>query len=246
MLTIYPDASLTTFIAQQFHSHNLHQVDPVDSRLDQRFTATYLNRACSVRIEWTTCIADHLRYDEGEKCLRIYGFKQCLSDHLHGLGTSLSGTEPGTPILPHQLLREVLWSLNQLFPLEDKQTRNFLSACGRTFNKDGPLDNHRPTHLSEYHHLRARLSELQHIYDAEPENFAQLIRKRQSYENKVQLILTILLGFVLAMVFGVIGSATAIISTRATLQGLELSQKALVLAQQAFALQQQAPICPCA
>ena len=241
---MHSDTNLTTFVSQQFCTDNPNQVDHVESRLDQRFTAAYLSRACSVRIEWTTCVADHLRYDERDKSLHVYGFKQCLSDHLCGLGTCLSTVNHREPVFPKQVLQEVLWSLNQLFPLEDKQTRNLLSACGRTFNKDGPLDNYRPTHLSEYRYLRVRLFELLHVYDAEPENFAQLLRKRQSYENKIQLILTILLGFVLAMVFGIIGSATAIISAKATVKGLEVSQEALVLAQQAFALQKET-ICPC-
>lgn len=73
---------------------------------------------------------------------------------------------------------------------------------------------------------------------AEPENFREFWHKRQGYGTRFQVITTILFGFLLAVVFGVISSVTAIISTKATLKSLDVAREALEL-------QKKVPVCSC-
>lgn len=193
-----------------------------------------------MHIEWTTCVADHLRYyeTEGKRVVRIYELKQCAFDHMHGSGTTLSAFRPGQSIYPPRVLLEVIWSLDQLFPIGDKHTQHLLKWSKKTFNKVGPFIAHRPADLNEYHHFREKLLNLRRISEAEPENFTEMIRKRQNYDTKIQVILAIVLGFMLATFFGFIASVTAIISTKAAIQSLHVAQRA-------YDLQKQVPICPC-
>lgn len=171
--------------------------------------------------------------------MRIYELKQCAFDHMNGFGTSLTTSSGhGQSIYPARVLQELIWSLNQLFPLDDRHTQHLLSGSNKTFNRDGPLDRHRPTDLNEYHYFREKLLELRRISKAEPENFKEMIHKRQSYDTKIQVILTIVLGFILATIFGFIASVTAIISAKAAIQGLHVAQRA-------YDMQKQVPICPC-
>jgi hypothetical protein len=50
--------------------------------LDHTFTAANINRLSGIDIEWTPCLADHLRFDRRLRLLRVYPFKQVLLNHL--------------------------------------------------------------------------------------------------------------------------------------------------------------------
>lgn len=234
---LYSVTSLVEFVAQQFPLENYVHVDPAEKQLDGHFTAAYISRACSVRIEWITCVHDHLRYYEweGEKVVRIYELKQCAFDHMNGSGTSLSVSGHGQSIYPIRVLQEVIWSLNQLFPAEDK---HLLSWSNKNFNLEGPFITHRPVDVTEYHHFREKLLKLRRVSKAEPENFTEMIYKRQNYNTKRQVVLTIVLGFILATIFGIISSVTGVISAKASIQSLHVAQRA-------YDLQKQVPICFC-
>ena len=72
--------TLAVFVAQSFPStadtatHSL--------QLDHSFTAANINRLSGIDVEWTPCLADHLRFDKRRRLLKIYPFKQILRDHL--------------------------------------------------------------------------------------------------------------------------------------------------------------------
>jgi len=51
-------------------------------QFDYTFTAANINRLSGIDIEWTPCLADHLRFDKRRRLLRIYPFKQFLIDNL--------------------------------------------------------------------------------------------------------------------------------------------------------------------
>ena len=52
----------------------------------------------------------------------------------------------------------------------------------------------------------------------------EYVYKKVGFEGRFTFISTIVFGFVLAVVFGVISSVTAILSTKATLQALALQK----------------------
>lgn len=53
-----------------------------DSRLHPAFTASFMVEVCGLKLEWTDCLADHLRLDRREKVLQVYPHKAFLQYHL--------------------------------------------------------------------------------------------------------------------------------------------------------------------
>ena len=71
--------TLSDFIAGNFP----HATTSAGSlQLDHNFTAANIHRLSGIDIEWTPCLADHLRFDKRRRLLRVYPFKQILLDHL--------------------------------------------------------------------------------------------------------------------------------------------------------------------
>jgi len=58
------------------------QIGVKDSRLHPSFTAAFMVEVCGLHLEWTDCLADHLRLDRREKALRVYSYKDCLQSAL--------------------------------------------------------------------------------------------------------------------------------------------------------------------
>ena len=53
-----------------------------ESRLHPSFTVVFMIEVCGVRLEWTDCLADHLRLDRRTRVLRIFPYKVFLQSHL--------------------------------------------------------------------------------------------------------------------------------------------------------------------
>jgi hypothetical protein len=138
--------SLKTFITQQFPMNPSWRVSPSESRLDKHFTVAYMTRACSLKIEWTEFMSDHLYLNEEDKTLHVYPFKLCAFNHLKGSGASLACG----PILPQGMLQETIWTLNLLFPHEDDSTNVLLKKEGQTFHYNVVPDNRKPRDLNDY------------------------------------------------------------------------------------------------
>ena len=228
------DMTLDRFV-NSLVSGNIPPV-PGDSGLENHFTAAEMFYSNGLNVEWTNCLSDHLAVDLGRREVRIYYMKQCLYDHVQGLGTVLGANGS---MLPRLLLEETIWTLNLLFPPDDQQTINFLNGhkTPQSFYSEEPHNQRRQLDLSKYTFWRSRLIELQKIRKMEPQTVGQDFY-RQKPAERLNLILTIAVGFILALVFGIISSVTALISMKASLDALEVSREAL-------ALQQQVPICPC-
>jgi hypothetical protein len=71
-------SSLAGFVLRNFPRATTTSSYP----LDHTFTAANINRLSGIDIEWTPCLADHLRFDKRRRLLRVYPFKQTLLDHL--------------------------------------------------------------------------------------------------------------------------------------------------------------------
>lgn len=68
------------------------QIGAKDSRLHPSFTAAFMVEICGLHLEWTDCLADHLRLDRRHKILRIYPHKICLRNHLDNVELAATGT----------------------------------------------------------------------------------------------------------------------------------------------------------
>jgi hypothetical protein len=69
------------FIEQTF-PRSKWQIGVKDSRLHPSFTAAFMVEVYGLQLEWTDCLADHLRLDRREKTLRVYSYKDCLQSVL--------------------------------------------------------------------------------------------------------------------------------------------------------------------
>lgn len=235
--------TLLKFVSRQFPEEIVENYQPSDSYLKDDFTAAFLSKACGVTFEPTNCLADHLRIETmrepGKTLCRIFSIKKCLVDHIEVAGRFLTDMPPAppatvaprTPVIPHGVLWDTIWSLNLLFPVNDEDTKRFLSEQGRAFHdnlryydNDSTEYGRRPSSLNEFHYWRRRLYALRQVYSAEPETPMQYIRKPGSFENRYQFFIAIFAGFFLALLFGSIQCAFAIISTQATLKALALQQ----------------------
>lgn len=228
------NTSLSEFVRNLFQDSST--CAPADSELGSRFTVVNMVYSNGLQVEWTECLADHLSVNLAHRKVRIYYLKQCLFDHMKGSGKILNANGP---ILPAALLKETIWTLNLLFSPDDQQTRNFLmeQKIPRSLYKEEPSEGKRHLDLNDYTYWRQRLLELRKISKMEPETVGQYLHRQRPAE-RLNLILTIVAGFFLALVFGVISSVTAVISMKASLDSLEISRQSL-------ALQKQVTICPC-
>ncbi|MCJ1309291.1 hypothetical protein MMC25_002950 [Agyrium rufum] len=222
--------TLREFVADQMPSV-ASQLPAVESTIDPQFTAESLCKTYGIRLFFTNCLADHLYLDANQR-LHVFQHRICLNHHRNNSQTA------SRRIYSEELLEESIWSLNLLFPSDQKDTVDYLKAHRKKFHNDPPFTTHRPWDLNEYQHWRGRLSQLRQIYITQPKSLRiALFDKR----NMVQLYTfwTALIIFLLTIIFGVISSVTAIISTKATLRGLDIAIQGLQLQ-----LQQMSPSSP--
>ncbi|MCJ1230585.1 hypothetical protein MMC12_007259 [Toensbergia leucococca] len=226
----HDSSTMVNFVRRQFPSASAF-ITGAEALLDPYFSAYNLTRNCQVTIEWTCSLADHLSLDLKTRRLRIYPLKICLYDHGNASGTSLSATALTGPIISRSLIQETIWSLELLFPSDDKDTDDFLVRSGKTFHNDPPFDDlRRPLDLNEYHHWRGRLSNLRMIYNAEPRSLRHALTDRRS-TLQLYTLWTAVIIFCLTVFFGVISAVTAIIQTRTALRSLDVAIESLRLQQ---------------
>lgn len=75
------DESLDDLIKSLFRRSGI-ELGLKESRLDPHFTATNLVKICGLRLEWTRCLANHLRLDRRKKVLWVFPCKSFLQGHL--------------------------------------------------------------------------------------------------------------------------------------------------------------------
>jgi hypothetical protein len=222
------ESTLVNFIAQNFPEAT---TTASSLQLDHTFTAANINRLSGIDIEWTPCLADHLRFDKRRRSLRIYPFKQVLLDHLQLWEGTESEKGPGLVILsmtrqqsltkvsnrsllPKTVLKETLLSLNLLFPHSDPLTESFMlqHEHDQTFHLEGPFDDNKPSNLADFNHWRNRLLELHQIFHSPPVGWTQIWADRRNPLQWYTFWIAIVI-LVLTIIFGIISSVTAIIQT---------------------------------
>jgi hypothetical protein len=121
--------------------------------------------------------------------------------------------------------------MNLLFPSRDTRTqkflrKKFLKKKGQTFGMEGPVDYHPgPLYLSDFHFWRDRLSTLYTEFCSPPPSMTQLFNDRRNVLQWYTFWFAVLiLG--LTVIFGVISSVTACLSTMYTYEALVLAREA--------------------
>ncbi|KAE9374018.1 hypothetical protein N431DRAFT_335636 [Stipitochalara longipes BDJ] len=199
--------TLTDFIAGKFAPKDTAHSLAMFVQLDHTFTAAQINHLSGINIEWTPCLADHLRLDKKFRVLKIYPFKQILLDQVCARETS----KLETPI-PLSVLKETITSLDLLFPHWDSQTANFMLQHDHTFHLEGPFDNTRPLSLTEFSHWRNRILELHQVFNSPPTGWSQLWADRRNPLQWYTFWLAVVI-LILTVLFGMISSITSVMQT---------------------------------
>jgi hypothetical protein len=173
------------------------QIGVRDSRLHPSFTAAFMVEVCDLHLEWTDCLADHLRLDRRKRALRVYSYKECLQSALERRDRN---EQAGVELLfspffwenlllillirsglPREVLVETIHSLNLLFPHWDATTDRLLGEHDQDFHRLGPYDGPPTLNLMEFNHWRDRLLELYDVvFQSPPVSWKQLWRDRRS------------------------------------------------------------------
>jgi hypothetical protein len=128
-------------------------------------------------------------------------------------------------VIPNQVLDEYLKTMNLLFPSWDIKTHKFLKKKGQTFGMEGPVDYPGPLYLSDFHFWRDRLSTLYTEFCSPPPSMTQLFNDRRNVLQWYTFWFAVLIVG-LTVIFGVISSVTACLSTRYTYQALVIAREA--------------------
>jgi hypothetical protein len=181
-------------------------IEAKDSRLHPSFTATFMVNICGLKLEWTDCLADHLRLDRRVNALRVFSYKEVLQAHLQMHNVAKAGQPCDSPF-PERLLMETIWSLNLLFPQWDPDTSKLLKKHSQSFQRAGPYSCAPTLNLVEFQYWRDRLSELHDVvFLSPPASWAQLWRDRRNPQQfwTFWLALIILLLTLVSTITGIV------------------------------------------
>lgn len=117
--------------------------------------------------------------------------------------------------------------MNLLFPSSDPKTQKFLKKRlkKQSFGTEGPNSYPGPLYLSDFHFWRDRLSTLYTEFCSPPPSMTQLFNDQRNVQQWYTFWFAVLIVGV-TIIFGVISSVTAILSTRYTREGLILARAA--------------------
>ncbi|KAH7395504.1 hypothetical protein BKA64DRAFT_673919 [Cadophora sp. MPI-SDFR-AT-0126] len=223
--------TLTDFVARNFPQAT---TAAGSLQLDHTFTVANMHRLSGIDVEWTPCLADHLRFDKRRRLLRIYPFKQILLDHLHLCSVSKNPTEKlnqsrPRALLPETVLRETLVSLSLLFPQGDIATEDFMLQHDHTFHLEGPFNESRPQSLADFDHWRNRLLEVHQIFHSPPVGWMQIWADRRNPLQWYTFWIAIVI-LVLTVVFGIISTVVGVLQTCLAYEAVKLARLQLVAA----------------
>jgi hypothetical protein len=192
------EIALDQLVRAQFPPSQYAAESSKEYRIDPGFTAPFLAGISGIRIEWTDNLAEHLWYNRNRRAVKVYEHKICLIHHL----------ESTNSIIPSDVLRETIDTLNLLFPFDGQDTRGFLRQHRKEFYKIAHYGRVRLLDLREYNYWRQQLSDLIEASNEPARGWWQLLRDSR---NKVQywtfwiaiivLILT-LIGLIISLFSG--------------------------------------------
>lgn len=128
-------------------------------------------------------------------------------------------------LLPHIVIDEYTKTMNLLFPSWDIKTQKFLNKKGQTFGMEGPVDYPGSLYLSDFHFWRDRLSTLYTEFCSQPPSMTQLFNGRRNVLQWYTFWFAVVI-LRLAVIFGVISSITACLSTKYTYEALVIAREA--------------------
>ncbi|KAF4631367.1 hypothetical protein G7Y89_g6763 [Cudoniella acicularis] len=176
-------------------------------KLGRIFNARILERIASVKIRWTSNLADHLRMRDEDTVVEIFHNASFLKLHQH--------CQTQEQVLPSEFLDETLKTLALLMPEHDKDTEKWFKKHQAKVQKQGklPLDplvrecgqlKAEQRNIESFNYWQERLAILKQVFDeAEPKNIKQwwhdrrkLVQWSTFWVAALVLILTIVFGLI--------------------------------------------------
>lgn len=132
-------------------------------------------------------------------------------------------------IIPHAVIDEYIKTMNLLFPSWDMKTQKFLKKRHQTFAMEAPVDYPGALFISDFHYWRDRISVLFTEFSSPPPSMTQLYHDRRNILQWYTFWFAVVIAG-LTVVFGVISSVTACLSTRYAYEALLLAREAAATA----------------
>ncbi|KAG4444414.1 hypothetical protein IFR05_000005 [Cadophora sp. M221] len=212
--------SLQDFITKQFRKPKL--LSPLNEKifdfvLPDNFTVIKVRRYSGIEIEWTSSFSEHLDLNRENRTLKVFRMKH----YVYGLRKSK------IEMIPNEVIDEYIKTMNLLFPSSDPKTQKFLRKRlkKQSFGMEGPVGYPGPLYLSDFHFWRDRLSTLYAEFCQPPPSMTQLFNDRRNVLQWYTFWFAVLIVG-LTLVFGIISSVTAGLSTKFAYEALLLAREA--------------------
>lgn len=196
--------------------NKLRRPTGVAFHFDALFTVARLRHICRLKIRWTWNLIDHLKLKgrAGHRTLSIYQYKTCL----------VNNSRSNQSIIGRDILTETLRTLELMFPLGDPDTEVLLNKEGismHSIRADG--DGDRPRSMDEFNYWRARLEEIQKVFDSPPETFAQAMLDIRNPNQWATIWVSIFGIFILTLLFGALATIYAVKQYKIAQKSYDLS-----------------------
>ncbi|KAH6711129.1 hypothetical protein BKA61DRAFT_695072 [Leptodontidium sp. MPI-SDFR-AT-0119] len=212
--------SLQEFMSKQFRKPKL--LSPLNEKmfdfvLPDNFTVVKVRRYSGIDIEWTSSLSEHLDLNRENRTLKIFRMKH----YVYGLRKSK------VEMIPNEAIDEYIKTMNLLFPSSDPKTQKFFRKRlkKQSFGMEGPVGYPGPLYLSDFHFWRDRLSNLYAEFCQPPPSMTQLFNDRRNVLQWYTFWFAVLIVG-LTLVFGIISSVTAGLSTKFAYEALLLAREA--------------------
>jgi hypothetical protein len=129
-------------------------------------------------------------------------------------------------VIPDAVIDEYFKTINLLFPSWDLKTQKLLRKCGQTFGMEVPTIYPGPVYLSDLYFWRDRMATLYTEFCSPSPSMTQLFHDRRDVMKWFTFWWFGVLIVGLTIIFGVIASITACLSTIYTYQALLLAREA--------------------
>ncbi|KAJ9643964.1 hypothetical protein H2199_003830 [Coniosporium tulheliwenetii] len=169
-------------------------------------TVASLERFSGITIQWTSYLAEHLKFNHGARTLKVFANKRWLLDVTDWMRRT-SQDDPAPIPIPLHILEETIKTLDALFPWND-ETSDFLDKHSKDFHlltppSDTPID------LQEFTFYRDRLLEIITEFQTPPRDWRTIWKDRRNpmqfwtfWLGLLIVILTLIFGFLSALIAG--------------------------------------------
>lgn len=212
-----------TDVTERFFLHRTEaqRASSLTGTIDPDLTAARLVRNHGFRILWTSNLAEHLtvNWTAKRRRLKVFEHKVWAYQHL---------THPESSPIPSDVLQELMWTYNLLFPMFNRKTKSLLKEDNmvRSFYGLGTCGKVASRNWMDYSYWRTELYNLTQVLDEPPQGVQQLWRTRRKDPNVLNIVLFWVSGVTVA-ILTVIASVSGLLSVRYAIESKNIALEQL-------------------